>query len=193
MLTIIFCTNAETMGCDPDQVAEYTEKIRNIPRNECVKIQQESSFKFWNGGPGNGSGYACLHIKTFGTVKSYDEARKAIHWLTSTGVNEWPSSDELISAFDTLDAICKINIPQIPAKRRIEFHNTLDLDGITQDQSDNAVLITPVPNSEEVMFRVGDAVAYGTWSDSSCYSVDHAPTQDHFNLVADALARANGD
>ena len=110
MLTVIFCTNAETLGCDPDQVSEYAEQIHNIPRTECVKIKEESSFRFWNGGPG--SSYACVHIKTFGTVKSFDDARKAVQWLAGTGVNAWPSSDELGSAFETLDAICEIPLPE---------------------------------------------------------------------------------
>ena len=39
-------------------------------------------------------------------------------------------------------------------------------------------------------FRLGDAVAYGTF-DPPEYSVDHAPSQEWFDLISEALDKAD--
>ena len=73
--------------------------------------------------------------------------------------------------------------------RRIEFHETLDPDGVTRDQADNAILITPVAVGQ-CAFYVGDAVAYGEWVSESEYELLHAPTQEWFDFVAEEMDSA---
>ncbi len=81
------------------------------------------------------------------------------------------------------------------ASRRIEFHETLDLNAVTRDQADNAILITPVGHGEFAFF-VGDAVAYGhisplaTDDDLLDFEILHAPTQDWFDTVVSAMNAA---
>lgn len=111
-LEIILCTNHETLGCDPEQVGEFYNAVSDITIPDHVRLIVDSTFRFWNGGPGYGTGYSCLRIVGFGVVKSIEEARKAVAWLVGTGVNEWPSSDELCEAFDALDLVRQIPIPE---------------------------------------------------------------------------------
>lgn len=107
---IILCTNYEVLNCEPEQVSDFIAAAELIALPECVSLVEESSFKFWNGGPG--TGHVSIRINGFGTVASLKAAHKAISWLASTGVNTWPSSDELTAAFDAFDEFLELPLPE---------------------------------------------------------------------------------
>lgn len=127
----------------------------------------------------------------FSTAEAVCVDQVADHWEVRAKAEDgqwWTVSDS--SIMDESTAMDLAEEMRRRAKvRRIEWHEILDLDGITVDQAENAILVCDAGSGEKG-FNVGDFWAFGTFVSTQNYELIHAPNQKQFDAVAEALDRA---
>lgn len=96
------CANDEVLGVEgvnfQDGVDAATEG------RDFLMVEYRREFSYWNGGAGYGHGKVAVEIIGYGTVKTEADAKKAVAWLAGEG-KDFPSSDEIESAFEAEDAL----------------------------------------------------------------------------------------
>jgi hypothetical protein len=96
---LVLCTNAETLGL---KAADRSRQPENL-QLDMIEGVCESSFQFWNGGPGyKSAGHVALRLIGFGVIEDEKRARGAVVYLAGEG-QDFPSSAEIEEAFEALE------------------------------------------------------------------------------------------
>jgi hypothetical protein len=96
---LVLCTNAETLGL---QAANRSLQPENL-QLDMIEGVCESSFQFWNGGPGyKSAGHVALRLKDFGVIEDEKRAREAVVYMAGEG-QDFPSSAEIEEAIEALE------------------------------------------------------------------------------------------
>ena len=96
------CANDEVLGVEGVNFQDCADAARD--GRDFLMIECRSDFRYWNGGPGYGHGHVAVEIIGYGTVKTEADAKKAVAWLAANG-KDFPSSDEIASAFEAEEAL----------------------------------------------------------------------------------------
>lgn len=101
ILKIIVCSNKESLGVASEKIDDIEDIALEIAIDNELDIEFESSFKYWNGGPGYRHPQCHLRLIGYGAVSDKTEdVVKAIGYMLNSDPAKnisWPSYDDVLA------------------------------------------------------------------------------------------------